>query len=71
MSAALPRSSSAIGSARVLGGDDVAGEVEELLQELDADEQTLLVPLLQVLEPLAELLEPRVVQRGCAGAARP
>jgi hypothetical protein len=25
----------------VLGGDDVAGELEECLQELDADEQTL------------------------------
>ncbi len=61
----------AIGCGRALGSDDVAREVEQLLQELDADEQPLLVSLLEVLEPLAELLEPRVVRALAQPARRP
>ena len=53
VSAALPRVFVCDRLGGVLGGDDVAGEVEERLQELDADEQPLLVPLLEFLEPLA------------------
>ena len=57
----MPRSSSSSGSTALLGCDDVPGELEQCLEELDADAAALLVPLPQLLEPLAELLEARVV----------
>ena len=41
---------------------DVPRQVEQLLEELDAGQQPLLVPLLEILQPLAERLEARVVQ---------
>ena len=49
-------------AAALLGRDDVAREVEQCLEELDARQQPLLVPLLEVLEPLAQRLEARIVQ---------
>jgi hypothetical protein len=50
---------------RVLCGDDVASEVEESFEEVNADEQPLLVPLLRLFEPLAAALRHHD-GRGCA-----
>lgn len=41
----------------LLGCDHVSGEVEQFLQELDADQQALLVAVLQILEPFGQRLE--------------
>ena len=54
-----------------LGLDYVTGEVEQRLQELNAEQQALLVPGAKVLESLAERLEARIVEMVPKSLARP
>ena len=61
VSAARPRSSEVAGLDGPLRLDDVAGQIEQRLQELDADQQALVVLLAQLFEPLAEGAEPGFV----------
>src|SRR5690606_19847787 len=44
-----------------LSFDDVAGKVEQLLQKLDTDQDSLLVFLLELLKPLTHGLEARIM----------
>ena len=46
----------------LLGLDDLLGQLEDLLQELQAGEEALLVALLDLLQPLAQRGELRVAQ---------
>ena len=47
---------------RLFGGHDVLGQVEQLLEELDAGGQALRVPVLQVFEPPGQGLDTRILQ---------
>ena len=44
------------------GDDDLAGEFEKFLAEIDTPDQALLVAFLELLEAFAQLREPRVAE---------